>query len=127
MAEVRRRRAPLFGVCLGMQAIALEAGGVVARGRPVHGRTSAIHHNGTGLFAGLPSPFRATRYHSLRCVALPPSLDVTARSSDGTAMALHSRIHPAWGVQFHPESVRTQLGPRLCANVLALATARGSL
>jgi anthranilate synthase/aminodeoxychorismate synthase-like glutamine amidotransferase len=121
MAAVGELSTPIFGVCLGMQAIALACGGEVVPGRPVHGRSSAIHHGGAGIFLGLPSPFRATRYHSLRCVHLPPDLLVTARTRQGMAMAVEHRSRKLCGVQFHPESVRSEHGLGLIANVLAWA------
>ncbi len=115
---------PMLGVCLGHQAIAVAIGGDVIRARePVHGRTSLIHHDGTKLFAGLPNPLRATRYHSLIVdeATLPEELVVTARTEDGVPMALVHRQWPLFGVQFHPESVLTQSGRILLANFLDLA------
>jgi para-aminobenzoate synthetase component II len=112
---------PIFGVCLGHQAIGAGFGGEVARTAVMHGKTSEIHHDGHGVFAGLPNPFTATRYHSLHVVAdtLPEALEVTARSEDGVVMGLRHRELAIEGVQFHPESVLTVSGHRLVANWLA--------
>ena len=120
MQTVSRPPTSLFGVCLGMQAIALAAGARVA-GAPkaVHGRASNILHQQGAFFAGLPSPFRATRYHSLAVYELPDSLHALAHARDGTIMALQHSTLPISGVQFHPESVRTQYGLRLIENVLS--------
>ena len=117
---------PILGVCLGHQAIGEAYGGRVVRARRVmHGKTSAILHDGTGLFDGLPSPFEAMRYHSLviEASSLPASLDVIARAVDDPdeIHAVHHRTHPVWGVQFHPESVLTAGGRRLLSNFLQLA------
>jgi anthranilate synthase/aminodeoxychorismate synthase-like glutamine amidotransferase len=115
---------PMLGVCLGHQAMAAALGGRVIRARePVHGRTSLIRHDARGLFAGLPDPLRATRYHSLIVdeASLPPELLITARTDDGVPMALAHRTWPLYGVQFHPESVLTQSGHRLLCNFLAAA------
>lgn len=115
---------PTLGVCLGHQAIVAGLGGRVVRAaQPVHGRTSLVHHDGTGLFAGLPNPLRATRYHSLIVdeATLPVELVVTARTDDGVPMALAHRAKPLYGVQFHPESVLTQGGRTLLSNFLDLA------
>lgn len=117
-------RVPMLGVCLGHQAIAAALGGNVIRApEPVHGRASLIHHDGGGLFTGLPQPFRATRYHSLIAeeATLPPELHVTARTSEGLVMALAHRTWPVYGVQFHPESILTEGGHQLLANFLSLA------
>ena len=119
-------RIPILGVCLGHQAIGEAYGGRVVRARRVmHGKTSAILHDGTGLFAGLPSPFDAMRYHSLvvEAPSLPDSLEVIARAADDPdeIHAVHHRAHPVWGVQFHPESVLTIEGRRLLSNFLQLA------
>jgi len=104
---------PIFGVCLGHQAIGAAYGGHVVRAaRPMHGKTSEISHDGTGLFAELPSPFKATRYHSLVIEkrSLPAELRVTATAEDGEIMAVRHREHPVVGTQFHPESVLTEGG-----------------
>ena len=97
-----------------------DSGEIVRAGRPMHGKTSRIHHDGTGLFAGLPSPFLATRYHSLVISpgSVPPELEVTARSEDGEIMAVRHATHPVHGVQFHPESVLTEHGYRLIDHFL---------
>ena len=110
---------PLLGVCLGNQCIGQAYGGeIVPAPQLMHGKTSEIHHVGTGIFAGLPNPFVATRYHSLvvRPESVPAELEVTARSPDGVVMGLRHRALPVEGVQFHPESVLTASGPALLAN-----------
>lgn len=123
--EVVRRFAgwrPILGVCLGHQCIGQAFGGQVVRARHVmHGKTSPVTHGGSGLFAGLPSPFRVTRYHSLIVdrESLPASLEVTAMSDDGVIMGLVHRTLPVLGVQFHPEAVLTEHGHRLLENFLA--------
>ncbi len=112
---------PLLGVCLGHQCIGEAYGGeIVAAPHLMHGKTSEIHHDGQGLFAGLPNPFVATRYHSLvvRPESVPGELEVTATSSDGVVMGLRHRSLAVEGVQFHPESVLTASGPALLANFL---------
>ncbi|MFM7107110.1 MAG: anthranilate synthase component II [Planctomycetaceae bacterium] len=126
VAAVRAFRGgvPILGVCLGHQAIAAALGAAVVRARePVHGRTTAVHHDGVDLFAGIPSPHTACRYHSLAVDAatLPDGLVVTARDDEGTVMAISDERHAVYGVQFHPESVLTRHGFRLLANFLALA------
>jgi anthranilate synthase/aminodeoxychorismate synthase-like glutamine amidotransferase len=115
---------PTLGVCLGHQAIAAALGGRIVRApEPVHGRTSLVHHDGSELFAGLPDPLRATRYHSLIVDenSLPRELEITARTADDIPMALRHREWPLFGLQFHPESVLTEGGHRLLRNFLALA------
>jgi anthranilate synthase/aminodeoxychorismate synthase-like glutamine amidotransferase len=115
-------RVPILGVCLGHQAIGEVFGGVVERApQPVHGKTALIQHDGRGVFAGLPSPFEATRYHSLvvRRAGLPSCLEVSAVSEDGLVMGLRHRELPAEGVQFHPESILTASGKALLGNFLA--------
>ena len=117
---------PLLGVCLGHQALGVAHGAVVGRAsRLMHGKTSAIRHGGGGLFAGLPNPFEATRYHSLevRAETLPPEIEPVAWSEDGTLMAMRHRTRPYWGVQFHPESVLTVEGPALLRNFIRLCRA----
>jgi anthranilate synthase/aminodeoxychorismate synthase-like glutamine amidotransferase len=122
--EVIRRlgaQTPILGVCLGHQAIGAAYGGQVVRAaEPRHGKTSAIHHDGTGVFRGLPSPFEATRYHSLVVdpTTIPPDLVIQARTADGVVMALRHRTFPVHGVQFHPESVLSEHGHRLLTNFL---------
>jgi para-aminobenzoate synthetase len=117
---------PTLGVCLGHQGIGLRHGARLVRApRVMHGKVSAVIHDGVGLFEGLPSPFPAMRYHSwLLHPGLPPGLRTTARTEDGLVMALEHSVLPRWGVQFHPESVGTPLGPRVLANFLRLAQAR---
>ena len=117
---------PLLGVCLGHQAIARHFGGHVARGALMHGKTSPIEHDGTGVFAGLPSPFDATRYHSLIVEAAPDTLVVNARAPDGAIMGLRHIDLPIHGVQFHPESIATEHGHALLSNFLKLALERSS-
>jgi anthranilate synthase component 2/para-aminobenzoate synthetase component 2 len=115
---------PLLGICLGHQAIAEGLGGRVVRAaEPVHGRTSRIRHDGTGLFAGLPSPLTVCRYHSLcaETMTLPDTLQVTARADDGTIMAIQHATAPTFGVQFHPESILTEGGFPMLANFFRAA------
>jgi anthranilate synthase/aminodeoxychorismate synthase-like glutamine amidotransferase len=122
--EALAGQVPILGVCLGHQCLAQAFGGEVVRAAEVvHGKTSAIHHDGTGVLAGLPDPFTATRYHSLVVEpgTLPPALRVTATTADGVIMAIEHRQFPLYGVQFHPESVLSPEGPALLANFLRLA------
>jgi anthranilate synthase/aminodeoxychorismate synthase-like glutamine amidotransferase len=115
---------PILGVCLGHQAIAAALGGRVIRApEPIHGRISLVRHDGRGLFEDLPNPLRATRYHSLIAEesSLPECLCITARTTDGVCMALEHTTWPAYGVQFHPESILTDSGHKLLANFLRLA------
>jgi anthranilate synthase component II len=115
---------PILGVCLGHQAIAQAYGATIVRAPTLlHGKTSEIHHEGRGLYAGLPTPFRAVRYHSLVADpdTLPDSLVVDARTDDGIVMGMHHKDLPVYGVQFHPESILTDEGKRLLRNFLAVA------
>ena len=111
---------PLLGVCLGHQSIGQYFGGKVVRGGLMHGKTSQVTHDGTGLFAGIPSPFTATRYHSLIVTDIPDVLVVNARSDDGHVMGFRHVSKPIHGVQFHPESIATEHGHAMIANFLAL-------
>lgn len=111
---------PLLGVCLGHQAIGQHFGGRVVRGGLVHGKTSPVTHDGSGVFAGLPSPFKATRYHSLVVEDIPDTLAVNATSDDTHVMGFRHAELPIHGVQFHPESIATEHGHALLANFLAL-------
>ena len=115
---------PLLGVCLGHQCIGAAYGGRIVRaGRLMHGKTSPIQHDGGTLFAGLPNPFEATRYHSLLIEreSLPDSLAISAETAEGEIMGVRHRTHPVEGVQFHPESILTQAGKALLRNFLAQA------
>ena len=114
---------PILGVCLGHQCIGEVFGGrVVKAGRPMHGKTSKIYHNGKEIFKGLPNPFEAIRYHSLivEKKSLPGSLEITARTKEGEIMGLRHRRYPVYGVQFHPESILTFEGKKLLKNFLEI-------
>ncbi len=124
IAAAAEIRLPLLGVCLGHQAIGQAFGGRVVRAREImHGKLDQVSHDGTGVFAGLPSPFTATRYHSLAVdrASLPETLRVTAEVADGTIMGLAHRDLPIHGVQFHPESIASEHGHELLRNFLDLA------
>ncbi|WP_300536127.1 aminodeoxychorismate/anthranilate synthase component II [Sphingosinicella sp.] len=112
---------PLLGVCLGHQAIGQHFGGKVVRGHLMHGKTSPVRHDGTGLFAGIPSPFTATRYHSLIVEGIPESLIVNAWSDDEAVMGFRHANLPIHSVQFHPESIATEHGHDMLANFMRIA------
>ena len=118
-------KVPILGVCLGHQAIGQAFGGKVVRApQPMHGKTSRIDHDGRDLFEGIPSPFTATRYHSLvvERSSFPKALEISAESADDRlVMALRHREHPIFGVQFHPESIASEHGHKLLGNFLAIA------
>jgi anthranilate synthase component II len=119
---------PTLGVCLGHQAMGLAYGGDVIRVEPVHGKRSAVSHSGQGVFAGLPSPLDAGRYHSLAIArdTLPDVLEVTAWSADGLVMGVRHREYPVEGIQFHPESILTEDGARMLSTWLASVPVPGS-
>ncbi len=122
-------RVPILGVCLGHQAVGQAFGADIVRAPELmHGKLSPIHHRGGALFAGIPSPFEATRYHSLTIepASLPAVFDVTARTADGVVMAIAHRTLPVHGVQFHPESIASEHGHDLLANFLAIAGRRAA-
>ena len=122
-------KVPLFGVCLGHQAIGQAFGGEVVRApEPVHGKTSDIHHGNTDVFAGLPDPFTATRYHSLIVAAetLPDCLEVTAWTEQRIIMGMRHRTLPVYGVQFHPESIATSHGHEILQNFLDIVRGRNA-
>jgi len=127
LIETAAGRVPILGVCLGHQAIGQAFGGRVIRApAPMHGKVSPVTHAGSDIFEGLPSPFAATRYHSLIVEqdTLPETLEVTAWTGDGAIMGLRHRTLPIFGVQFHPESIASEHGHALLANFLALASGR---
>jgi anthranilate synthase component 2 len=118
---------PLFGVCLGHQAIGQAFGGKVVRApKPMHGKVDDVTHDGTGVFKGLPSPFRATRYHSLvvERETFPDCLHASAWTADGLVMGLVHKELPVWGVQFHPESIETEHGHRMLKNFIDFTQTR---
>ncbi|MFA5963059.1 MAG: aminodeoxychorismate/anthranilate synthase component II [Sphingomonas sp.] len=121
VAACAEARKPLLGVCLGHQSIGQHFGGHVVRGGLMHGKTSPITHDGTGVFADLPSPFTATRYHSLIVDDIPPELIVNATADDGSVMGFRHVSLPIHGVQFHPESIATEHGHKLLGNFLTVA------
>jgi anthranilate synthase component 2 len=127
LLEAAPAELPIFGVCLGHQAIGQAFGGEVVHAKALmHGKTSQIHHEGKGVFAGLKSPFTATRYHSLSVekADLPAELEVTAWSEEGEILGVEHRTRPVFGVQFHPESIATECGHELLANFLQIAGVR---
>lgn len=123
LTALQQTRVPTFGICLGHQALSHVYGGQVAHApEPMHGRLSAVHHSGTSLFAGMPTPFTAVRYHSLAVTDLPPELEPIAWTADGVMMGVRHRHAPQWGVQFHPESILTEYGVELLHNFRTLVT-----
>jgi anthranilate synthase component 2 len=107
---------PLLGICLGHQAMNIAYGGTISHTRPLHGKTSEIMHNGSGIFRGLKSPMVGGRYHSLAIEKLSPELDISAKTADGVIMGVLHRSRPHCGLQFHPESVLTPSGKKLISN-----------
>lgn len=120
VAACAAARLPLLGVCLGHQSIGQHFGGQVVRGGLMHGKTSRVSHDGSGIFAGIPSPFVATRYHSLIVDEVPDALVVNCTSEDGHVMGFRHRELPIHGVQFHPESIATEHGHAMLANFLGI-------
>jgi para-aminobenzoate synthetase len=126
---IRETALPVLGVCLGHQGICHALGGTVGHApQPMHGRVSPVHHTGADVFAGLPSPFMAVRYHSLAATDVPAELEIVAWTDDGVVMGVRHPDRPLWGVQFHPESICTEYGREILANFrdLALARTRGA-
>jgi anthranilate synthase component 2 len=127
---IRRCRGefPILGVCLGMQCMNEAFGGTTVHAPvPMHGKTSAVHHDGAGLFEGVPQPLTVARYHSLAITGISDELRVNARSADGVPMAVQHAVHPLFGVQFHPESFLTEHGFRLVENFLRSGPLKGGL
>ena len=118
---LRAATRPVLGVCLGLQGLVVEYGGRVERVRPAHGQIARIEHDGRGVFAGLPAPFEAVRYHSLAAVEIPGELEVSAHAEDGVVMGARHRSLPLEGVQFHPESILSECGALLVKNFLEAA------
>ena len=118
--QAAERDMPLFGVCLGHQAIGQHFGGNIVRTHPIHGKTSDIYHENKSVFKGLPTPFEATRYHSLTIepASMPDCLEVTAKTDDDVIMGVQHKIKPIHGVQFHPESIATKHGHEMLKNFL---------
>ncbi len=127
VAACAAEKKPLLGVCLGHQSIGQHFGGKVVRGGLMHGKTSPITHDGTGVFEGLPSPYTATRYHSLVVENIPDELVINATSDDTHVMGFRHRELPIHGVQFHPESIATQYGHALLANFLKICGLNASV
>ncbi|MBU2532816.1 MAG: aminodeoxychorismate/anthranilate synthase component II [Alphaproteobacteria bacterium] len=123
LIEKAAGRFPILGVCLGHQAIGQAYGGTIVRTTPMHGKLSPVTHDGTGIFCDLPNPINVTRYHSLTIepATLPDCLQVSATTSDGTIMGVAHKEHPVHGVQFHPESIASEMGHEMLANFLSLA------
>lgn len=121
VAACAEAKKPLLGVCLGHQSIGQYFGGRVVRGGLMHGKTSPVSHDGTGLFEGLPSPFTATRYHSLIVEDIPDCLAINATSEDGSVMGYRHKELPIHSVQFHPESIATEHGHAMLANFMKIA------
>jgi anthranilate synthase component 2 len=119
---------PILGVCLGMQSMNEAFGGVTVRApSPMHGKTDVVHHEGKGLFEGLPNPVKVARYHSLAVTNIHPDLEITARTPDGVVMGLSHRVHALHGVQFHPESFLTEHGFAMIENFLKLGPLKNGL